>query len=317
MKRVVKKTLIAHKHNNYKPHLLREVGALVTIAFVAAVFVSSNTLGKWIARTDLGAAIYPAVLTDLTNSDRTAYGLSGLKVNPLLEKAALMKAEDMAARGYFAHNSPDGKAPWYWIEQAGYAYVYAGENLAIDFNESRDIENAWMNSPGHRANILNPRYTEVGIAMKEGVFEGKPTVFVVQMFASPKVKPTPVVAVAEASPEPKSEPVKKTTLEPIKVAAVPAAQTPTVKSAEIALEQRDIAPQATPIEKAVASPGNITLIIYAIVCLAALISLLSFVFIEIRHRDMKHVFYGIVILAITGIFAYLEWVTVFSNIKIA
>ena len=61
-----------------------------------------------------------------------------------------MKAQDMATLGYFAHVSPDGKTPWYWIEKVGYDYQYAGENLAINFSDSKDVTNAWMASPLHK-----------------------------------------------------------------------------------------------------------------------------------------------------------------------
>ena len=60
---------------------------------------------------------------------------------------------DMAEKSYFAHTSPEGLTPWYWITLAGYRFSLAGENLAIDFTESEDVENAWMNSPAHRASI--------------------------------------------------------------------------------------------------------------------------------------------------------------------
>jgi uncharacterized protein YkwD len=131
------------------------------------------------------SAIYSSVLVNLTNQNRAALNISKLTVSPILEKAAQMKADDMAAKGYFAHNTPDGKTPWYWFDLAGYKYVYAGENLAVNFEESADVETAWMNSPGHFLNIMNPKFTEIGIATSTGVYKGRQAVFVVQMFGSP------------------------------------------------------------------------------------------------------------------------------------
>jgi hypothetical protein len=128
------------------------------------------------------------VLTAITNEDRALNNASSLNTNELLQKAAQLKANDMATRGYFSHNSPDGLTPWYWLDKVGYKYKYAGENLAVDFFESRDVAQAWMNSPTHRANVVNKKYTEIGIAIAEGVFEGKNTVFVVQFFGTPKVQ---------------------------------------------------------------------------------------------------------------------------------
>ncbi len=200
MKRALTQLLIAHKHNQYHPHLLRKTGLALTAILAVTILVATKPLGVWISRTSTGAAIYPIVLTGMANQSRSENKIGPLVVNPLLEKAALLKAKDMATKGYFAHQSPEGFTPWYWFKEAGYSYVYAGENLAIDFSESRDIQNAWMNSPGHRANILNPRYTEIGIATYEGMFEGRPTTFVVELFASPKAsQPGLTAAVAQAS----------------------------------------------------------------------------------------------------------------------
>ena len=131
------------------------------------------------------SAIYAAVLVNLTNQNRVAANISELKVSPILEKAAQMKADDMAGKSYFAHNTPDGKTPWYWFEQAGYKYIYAGENLAVNFQNSEDIETAWMNSKTHWYNIMNPKYTEIGIATSTGIYKGRQAVFVVQMFGAP------------------------------------------------------------------------------------------------------------------------------------
>ncbi len=132
------------------------------------------------------SAIYASVLVSLTNQDRVKNNLGELTVNPLLEKAAQMKADDMAQKSYFSHNTPDGKTPWYWLEQAGYNYKYAGENLAVNFNDSEEVQTAWMNSRGHFLNIVNPKYTEIGIATSTGMYKGREAVFVVQMFGTPK-----------------------------------------------------------------------------------------------------------------------------------
>jgi uncharacterized protein YkwD len=132
------------------------------------------------------SAIYGSVLISLTNQNRVAANLSELKVNPVLEKAAQMKADDMAAKGYFAHNTPEGFTPWYWFDKAGYNYVYAGENLAVNFENSEDVETAWMNSRGHFLNIMNPKFTEIGIATSTGIYKGRTAIFVVQMFGAPQ-----------------------------------------------------------------------------------------------------------------------------------
>lgn len=146
------------------------------------------------------AAVITAVLIDLANDSRVGAQAPHLTYNAQLQAAAQLKANDMAAKGYFAHQSPDGKMPWDWISLVGYPYVYAGENLAVDFNDSKEVNQAWLNSPTHRSNLLNPHFTEIGIATAEGVYQGRPTTFVVQLFGS-RDTTQPVRAFATAATE--------------------------------------------------------------------------------------------------------------------
>lgn len=124
-------------------------------------------------------------LLDQTNIQRSQHNLSPLKYNITLEKAAKNKATNMFALNYWAHIAPNGKTPWDFINEAGYSYTYAGENLAKDFDESDNVVKAWMNSPTHRENILNPNYTEIGFAIQNGTLSGEDTTLVVQMFGTP------------------------------------------------------------------------------------------------------------------------------------
>jgi uncharacterized protein YkwD len=123
-------------------------------------------------------------IIDLTNIDRAENGLPVLAENDKLEKAAEDKADDMVLNDYFSHNSPGGLTPWHWMEQEKYDYNYAGENLAMDFTTAEKMNEAWLASPTHRANILNEKYKDIGIAVKEGVINGHSTIDVVQMFGS-------------------------------------------------------------------------------------------------------------------------------------
>ncbi len=159
----------------------------VALAAVAIAFaVGAPALSRLAIRgVDSVAAVLSGALVDLTNAERSAHSLSLLRIDPLLTQAAQAKADDMAAKGYFSHVSLDGITPWHWISQAGYDFETAGENLAIDFFDSADVEAAWMASPTHRANIMNAGFTEIGIATAEGVYDGHPTTFVVQMFGRP------------------------------------------------------------------------------------------------------------------------------------
>lgn len=152
------------------------------------------------------ATVLPAALFSLSNADRTAQHLPNLQEDPILDRAAQAKADDMAANGYFAHTSPQGKTPWYWLDQLDYPYTYAGENLAIDFEDAKDVEVAWMNSPTHRANILKPEYSRVGYGIAHGMYQGHETTFVVQTFAavaaaneSVSAKESPTIAEAKPS----------------------------------------------------------------------------------------------------------------------
>lgn len=181
----MKKYFIPNENNEYKPHILRKASLSVLAFLTVLVFFGGVFNVAIIQHTNLLSAVIARSLVTLTNTNRVQNKVGELTMNPLLEKAAQQKADDMAAKGYFAHVSPDGKAPWYWFRSAGYSYTHAGENLAINFTDSEDVSTAWMNSPSHRANIVNGKFTEIGIATAKGQYNGKDTVFVVQMFGKP------------------------------------------------------------------------------------------------------------------------------------
>lgn len=165
-----------------------------TVLLMGVFFLSSKVLES-LPRFPSFAAIYASMVISYTNENRHNAGMDNYVPNELLAKAAQMKANDMAKKGYFSHVSPDGTQPWYWIEQSGYVYKYAGENLAIDFVDSKDVTNAWMSSPTHRANILNSDLKEIGVATAVGMYQGRETTFVVQMFGTPAEKPVAIAPV--------------------------------------------------------------------------------------------------------------------------
>lgn len=123
-------------------------------------------------------------IIELTNASREEKGESSLAANGKLAGAATEKAEDMIAKNYFSHTSPEGTTPWHWIEETNYEYNFAGENLAMDFHTAEKMQETWMASPTHRANILNEKYKEIGAAVKTGLLNGHQTVLVVVMFGS-------------------------------------------------------------------------------------------------------------------------------------
>jgi len=188
IKSFLKKYFIPHSSNEYKPHFFRKATVLGIGGVAIVLFALSMGSSLLIQKTGMLANVYSGVLFDLTNQKRQSEHLPLFSVNPKLEEAARMKANDMLSNQYFDHISPRGITPWHWIDQAGYAFSYAGENLAVDFTETQDVENALLSSPLHRANILNTYFTEIGIATLEGVFEGQQTTLVVEMFGRPKTQ---------------------------------------------------------------------------------------------------------------------------------
>lgn len=128
-----------------------------------------------------------------TNQQRQDNGVKPLTHNTVLDAAARNKLEDMFAHQYFEHISPTGKGPGDLADAVHYEYAKIGENLALgNFASDDALIQAWMNSPGHRANILNTGYQEIGIAVGRGVFDGQETWIAVQEFGTPiSVCPTP------------------------------------------------------------------------------------------------------------------------------
>lgn len=121
-----------------------------------------------------------------TNRHRAENGVAALRHDATLDAAAQAKLQDMFRQQYFAHESPDGVGPAEVIAEAGYAYIQVGENLALgNFADDRELVQAWMDSPGHRANILEGSFAEIGIAVGSGLYEGKITWIAVQEFGRP------------------------------------------------------------------------------------------------------------------------------------
>ncbi len=189
--------MVPHEGNDYRPHLLQRGAMVMMLLFIMVSFLAANFQALlWQSSDWLVGAVLPAVVVDLTNTERNALDLPQLTRNVLLDQAAQLKAEDMALNSYFSHNSPTGITPWHWFSQAGYPFVHGGENLAVYFTDSKEVVDAWMNSPTHRANIVGTQYREIGVGTAKGIYDGFETVFVVQMFGTPAI--APVVAVAQA-----------------------------------------------------------------------------------------------------------------------
>ena len=122
-----------------------------------------------------------------TNSARQTNGnLPPLLENAKLNAAAKVKAQDMFTNQYFDHVSPSGVGPAALVSSQGYEYIITGENLILgNFKGEKEVVQLWMNSPGHRANILNNRFTEIGVAMVKGQYKGETVWIGVQEFGLP------------------------------------------------------------------------------------------------------------------------------------
>ncbi|MCK5211332.1 CAP domain-containing protein [Candidatus Parcubacteria bacterium] len=132
-------------------------------------------------------------IINITNKERIKENLNPLTANQLLGKAAYDKGQAIMASQRFGHNILDEKFS-HWIKEAGYQYSYIGENLAVDFYTNEGIMKAWLKSPTHRKNILNEKFSEIGVAVVSGNLDGKETTLVVQIFGRP-------LAIASANPQ--------------------------------------------------------------------------------------------------------------------
>ncbi|MFA6135982.1 MAG: CAP domain-containing protein [Candidatus Paceibacterota bacterium] len=182
----LKNLLVPTEENQKEPFLLSFRIFVILLALgIAMIFLpfsmSQYQLAMLIAPLSFGAED----LIQLTNEARINVGLSTLKENNLLTKAADAKVADMITKGYFAHTSPDNKTPFDFIRETGYNYYAAGENLALDFVSVQDVQNALMESSSHRANILNKLYTDIGVAVVSGVYQNHSATFVVEYFGMP------------------------------------------------------------------------------------------------------------------------------------
>jgi hypothetical protein len=222
---------IPHARNNYHPHALSHAAlAAYSFLLIAAKISTIVLLAFGPVLPAFSSAITSANIINLTNQSRRQNSEGLLSENSELDKAAQAKADDMLARSYFAHTTPDGRTPWSFITGAGYSYLMAGENLAVNFTEAEDVETAWMNSPGHRANILNKDFQEIGIGISQGQYQGHSAIFVVQEFGAPAAQqvslnsqPTAVQTEAVPPPAPIVKVVIKTpTPIPVPASAAPA-----------------------------------------------------------------------------------------------
>lgn len=194
---------IATRENNYHPPVLSYKAFIVyaILLLLLRLFLMSAPAA--------GSAVESATLERLINAERTARNLSSLLTNAKLAAAAQAKSEDMLKRGYFAHLDPDGNYIWERIVAAGYTpYKILGENLAIDFATAEGMVKAWIDSPSHRANLLNSEFVDQGLTAMYGTFQERYTNVTTSLFGAlfstvqknPPVAKTPPAAPARSEP---------------------------------------------------------------------------------------------------------------------
>jgi uncharacterized protein YkwD/stress response protein SCP2 len=130
-----------------------------------------------------GAAGVLGEVVDRTNAERGRHGLRPLAVDQRLAAAAQAHSADMVRRGFFAHESPDGRQVWDRAVAAGYAYRKVAENIAAGQRTAEEVVRGWMESPGHRANILDRDLTQIGVGRADG---GSYGVYWTQVFGTPR-----------------------------------------------------------------------------------------------------------------------------------
>ncbi len=174
-----------HKHSGkylkvYWPYL-----PVLVIVIIGVAFSISILLNKPVTPVTSASISSPAIFNK-TNELRKSAGLSPLQINPQLTTAAQEKANDMAVRNYWSPISPNGQTPWQIIKTTGFQFQTAGENLAYGFSSSSQLFGAWVSSAGHKANMINKSFNNVGFGIaKTPDFQGQgPQTIVVALYGA-------------------------------------------------------------------------------------------------------------------------------------
>lgn len=331
IRQFLRKWFIPHPENDHQPHFLRArtVAILCVLAIlVEFIFLSGLSLPGF--RSSLLGDVVVNTLITGTNQARVENALPPLETSPLLTQVAQDKVNDMVQNHYFAHTSPSGLSPWYWFEKVGYHFSYAGENLAVDFTDSQDVTNAWLNSPEHRANIMSGNFTQIGIAIATGTFNGAPAIFVAEEFGTPALVPVaaaPNLAPPAVRSAPKTAPTAGKTPEPTVIAAsasqnatseqafvaVKGASTESLSTTSAALSApvaMNLAPQSGAktniIQRALANPRTAVNDLYFFLIALFVVALALNIFIHVRIQHPNVIMGGVIAISLAGIFIVLN-----------
>ena len=296
--KLLKHLFIPHESNNQKAKILHSQ-SLILIALILIGFQLVLNVGQKAMPSVLGYAanISPNEVERLINSQRNSNGLASLTDNSNLDSATVAKCNDMLAKGYWAHFAPDGTSPWSFFLKFGYKYEYAGENLARDFQDAQSAVTAWMNSPSHKENILNPNYVDTGVGVCEGGLAGADTTLIVQFFGAP-LAGVPSIPIAKAAGLPSPSPSVAPQVSGKQIAAVVPSPIPTAfvtpqPTAASTVQQ----PKISPFQ----STKNISLGIIGIILLVLSIDLIVVRrrrIARIGGRTLAHIAYLSMILAV-------------------
>jgi hypothetical protein len=221
----IKSVFFPCQENKYKPKFLETRVLVYYLIFLFLLKILLIPFFIYFPKSIFFAEITNNAIIEFTNQKRKLFGAPLLKENPNLDQAAYLKAQDMLQKGYFSHNSPDGISPWYWFKKTGYDFKLAGENLAIGFLDSEEVIDGWYASPSHRANLLNPNYQDIGIAVLKGNFQGNETTLVVQLFGAQKAPTGKLENKGEKIAKEKGEPLVKKIEPPAKKVETPEVKT--------------------------------------------------------------------------------------------
>lgn len=215
----------------------------------------SNPVGRVL---DYSTSMSVSGLLSNSNAQRSGSGVNGLSLNDKLNAAAQAKANDMATRNYWSHNTPEGEPPWIFVSAQGYAYQKLGENLAAGFENEGAVVNGWMSSAPHRENLINSAYSEVGFGFANNAdytsAGGGPMTIVVAFYGQPQTPPAipnNVSTPSPATPAPQSIPASNS----------PAPSTASNKPppAESKPEPSATQSEPQPIDTETLKPGGVTL----------------------------------------------------------
>lgn len=186
-KNILRHFFVPHRGNAFRPHALRhEALSVYVLILMLAQIVFGITYYSGPAVLGASTETLKNNIIALTNQERLNLNTDLLYENQTLNLAAQKKLNDMFEKNYWDHTGPNGETAWDFITESGYRYEVAGENLARGFSDAEEVVKAWMNSPTHKSNILNPRFQEIGVAVGTGKIKGAMTTVIVQLFGRPQ-----------------------------------------------------------------------------------------------------------------------------------